>query len=81
MNILNKTISKSALRHKKLLENIPKGITLNKFSQKNIFHKINTTCIKFNLDNKEKGINTFNKIKKFNFSESKKIIKIIIKKI
>jgi hypothetical protein len=73
MNILNKTISKSALRNKKLLENMTKGISLINFSQKNLFNKINVNNnLIFNIDNKEKGINNaFNKISKYNFSKNK----------
>ncbi len=78
MNILNKTISKSTLRNKKLLENMTRGISLINFSQKNLFNKINinnNSIININFNNKEKVNNTLNKISKFNFSKRKLKIK------
>ena len=67
MNILNKIISKSALRNNILSNNTPKRFALMQFSQKNLFNQINKTggIINIDLNNKEKNINQFNKITKF----------------
>lgn len=74
MNILNKNISKCALRNKKILENIPKGFkefTLIKFAQKNLLIKLNNTKTSLFDNNISKKKIAFNKTSKFNFSESK----------